>query len=345
MSIASNAVNAADPVHLIEVADGPSFAQAAGDRILRAARRAAIGFPYECNSGSCGVCRFELLKGSVEVAWLEAPAWSDRDRRKGRYLGCQTSATSDCVIKVLTATVEAALTAPRRLGARLVASRPLTHDMTSIMLATPGAAAFLPGQYAVVSIPGVATGRCYSMANLPNEQGLWEFIVKRVPGGKESGNFVDARLGTEFIVDGPYGHAYFRHEDPSDIACIAGGSGFAPMLSIARAAHASGHRVHFFYGGRRPLDMNCVAELHSLGSFGRTLHLHSAISAPVEREDDAWVGDRGLLPAVLEARLAPGFLKLRFYAAGAPPLMAALEDLLVTRSGVPPDRIHFDRFA
>ena len=338
-------MNAANRLYLVEVVDGPSFPQAPGDRVLRAARRAGVGFPYECNSGSCGVCRFELLAGSVEVAWSGAPAWSERDRRKGRYLGCQTSATSDCLIKVGTAPIDAALTPPRRQDAQLVSSRQLTHDMTSIVLETADAAAFLPGQYSVVSIPGLAVGRCYSMANLPNEEGLWEFIVKRVPEGRESGSMVDATAGTGFVVDGPYGHAYFRPEDPSDIACIAGGSGFAPMLSIARAAHASGHRVHFFYGGRRPRDMDCVTELHALSTFGQTIHLHAAISAAVEQEDDAWVGDRGLLPGVVESRLGPGLSKLRFYAAGAPPLVAALEELLVTRSGVPLDRIHFDRFS
>ena len=38
----------------------------ADDTVLRAALRAGLGFPYECNVGSCGNCRFELLSGAVE---------------------------------------------------------------------------------------------------------------------------------------------------------------------------------------------------------------------------------------------------------------------------------------
>lgn len=37
-----------------------------GDTIMRSALRAGLGFPYDCNVGSCGNCRFDLLEGEVE---------------------------------------------------------------------------------------------------------------------------------------------------------------------------------------------------------------------------------------------------------------------------------------
>ena len=40
---------------------------AAGDTILRAALRAGLGFPYECNSGGCGSCKFELVDGTIDT--------------------------------------------------------------------------------------------------------------------------------------------------------------------------------------------------------------------------------------------------------------------------------------
>jgi toluene monooxygenase electron transfer component len=30
---------------------------------MRAATRIGLGFPYECNVGECGNCRFELIEG------------------------------------------------------------------------------------------------------------------------------------------------------------------------------------------------------------------------------------------------------------------------------------------
>ena len=43
-----------------------SFTCEDDDTILRAALRAGLAFPYECNVGSCGNCRFELIEGEVE---------------------------------------------------------------------------------------------------------------------------------------------------------------------------------------------------------------------------------------------------------------------------------------
>ena len=47
--------------------DGSSFEQREGDTLLRAALRAGVGLSYECNSGGCGGCKFELLQGEVET--------------------------------------------------------------------------------------------------------------------------------------------------------------------------------------------------------------------------------------------------------------------------------------
>ena len=52
--------------------DGSRFEQAPGDTILRAALRGGVGLSYECNSGGCGGCKFELLSGESPHA-LAAP--------------------------------------------------------------------------------------------------------------------------------------------------------------------------------------------------------------------------------------------------------------------------------
>ena len=64
--------------------DGSIFEQCFNDTILRSALRAGIGLSYECNSGGCGGCKFELLDGEIEILWNDAPGLTDRDRRKNR---------------------------------------------------------------------------------------------------------------------------------------------------------------------------------------------------------------------------------------------------------------------
>ncbi len=50
----------------VEVAGTPTkFECAADDTLLRAGLRAGFGMPYECNVGSCGTCKMELVSGEV----------------------------------------------------------------------------------------------------------------------------------------------------------------------------------------------------------------------------------------------------------------------------------------
>lgn len=45
----------------IRLSTGQSgFACADDDTVLRAALRAGLGFPYECNVGSCGNCKLQV---------------------------------------------------------------------------------------------------------------------------------------------------------------------------------------------------------------------------------------------------------------------------------------------
>ena len=89
------------PVHHLRVAGSDAaFDCARSDTVLRAAQRAGLGFPYECNVGSCGNCKFELLEGEVQMDWVHAPAWTDKDRQRKRYLGCRAQPRSDCVVKL-----------------------------------------------------------------------------------------------------------------------------------------------------------------------------------------------------------------------------------------------------
>ena len=62
-----------NPASITLLKDGGVFPQQAGDTILRAALRAGKGLTYECNSGGCGGCKFDLIEGAVEELWPEAP--------------------------------------------------------------------------------------------------------------------------------------------------------------------------------------------------------------------------------------------------------------------------------
>lgn len=328
---------------------GPSFVMSDGrDSLLKGALRAGLGFPYDCSVGNCGSCRFELLEGEVHTLWPAAPGLSERDRRRGKRLACQSVPMGTPLsIRVRTDPACVPLQCPQRQVGTLLQVEDLTHDMRAFTFVTPGPAMFEPGQYALLQFEALGQQRAYSMSNLPNAQGEWQFVVRRVPNGVATAHLFDAlQPGDTLEIDGPYGMAFLRPL-ARDLLCVAGGSGLAPMLSIARAAApqlaAAGRRLHFFYGARTRADCVAPAQLATLPGYGDTLVCHEVLSQP-QADDAAWTGATGFVHEVVEARLGPSLAQLEIYLAGPPPMVQASLDLFLVQRGVPHAQVHVDRF-
>jgi toluene monooxygenase electron transfer component len=336
--------------HAIHIDGSPTcFVQTGGDTVLRAALRAGLGFPYECNSGGCGTCKFDIVGGEVHVLWPEAPGLTERDRRKGRQLACQCVATGELAIKVRTDPEYVPRILPRRHRARLIATADVTHDIREFRFATENAAEFLAGQYASLVIGGVDAPRAYSMSNLPNEQGEWHFQIRKVHQGQATTRLFHAlQIGDEVEIDGPYGLAYLREDNPRDIVCIAGGSGLAPMVSITRAAAAAGllgtRKLHFFYGGRTPSDLCGEPFLQELAGFGDAIVYHCVVSDGASAKAIDWSGNVGFVHEWLPRLLGGDLARHEFYFAGPPPMTQAIQEMLMVTHRVPFQQIHFDRF-
>lgn len=327
--------------------DGSVFVQAAEDSILRAALRAGVGLAYECNSGGCGGCKFELLEGEIETLWPDAPGLSERDRRRGRHLACQCRARGDITIAAPSAAEYVPPQLPRRQTAQLAMLRDITHDIREFRFVSDGTADFLPGQYAMLELPGVTGSRAYSMSNTPNGQREWHFQIRRVPHGQGTHALFDRlAVGDRVGLDGPYGMAWLRTGSPRDIVCVAGGSGLAPMLSIARGAVEAGlleqRRLHFFYGARTPRDVCGEELLAKLPGYGERIRFIPVVSLP--GDDAAWTGATGYVHDQLLPQLPERLAHYEFYFAGPPPMTTAVQELLMVGHQVPFEQIHFDRF-
>ena len=326
-----------------------AFDQLGKDTVLRAALRAGVGFPYECNSGGCGSCKFELLAGEVENLWPQAPGLTERDRRKGHLLACQCIASTDIRIKVRTSPECVPVIQPQRRLAQFTAAHDITHDIREFRFVTEGGADFLAGQYAMLEIPGVGTPRAYSMSNVGNSQGEWHFQIRRVAKGVATDKlFHHLHAGDAIEIDGPYGLAYLRPEVARDIVCVAGGSGLAPMVSIARGAAQSGllktRQLHFFYGGRTPRDICGETFLRELASYGDRIHFHPVVSLPGNDSDTHWKGETGFVHEAVRRAFGDALPSFEFYFAGPPPMTQTLQEMLMVGHQVPFEQIHFDRF-
>jgi len=317
-----------------------------GDTLLRAGLRQGLGLAYECNVGACGSCKFDLLEGEVDDLFPDAPGLRPKERERGKRLACQCVPTSNCTIKIRSGAEYASAIRPRRFAARFTGCVSVTPDMSIFSFSADTPAEFLAGQYAMLEIPGVGQPRAYSMSNLGNRDGTWEFIIRRVPGGRVTNYLFDTlRPGDEITIDGPYGVAYLRRDIPRRIVGIAGGSGLAPVISImkdsATLTTTQGTPVMLF-GGRTSKDIPDVSKL--LEGSGARIEFHPIVSAPDADAGANWSGDTGFVHEFIERKLSGPLSDCEFYLAGPPPMIESVVRLLVADHKVPASQIHFDRF-
>ncbi len=85
--------------------------------------------------------------------------------------------------------------------------RRLTHDVAAFDVDLDGPLDFEAGQFALVTVPGIAGARAYSMVNFERGAKRLSFVVKKKPGGAVSEwLFGDARRGRAprpLRADGP----------------------------------------------------------------------------------------------------------------------------------------------
>ncbi|HSN22307.1 MAG TPA: 2Fe-2S iron-sulfur cluster-binding protein [Usitatibacter sp.] len=333
-------------MHEVRIAGGEAFPCAEDDTLLRAGLRAGLGLPYECNSGACGTCKVELVEGRVESLRPDAPGLAERDRAKNRVLACQAQPRGGCTIKVRLRPENVPVHRPMRFRARLASVRDLTHDMREFTFAAEGAPGFLPGQYALFYLPGLPVPRTYSMSNVDDGSARWQFMVRRVPGGKGTHTLFDqVPVGAEVAIDAPYGLAYLRAESPRDIVCIGGGSGLAPVLSVARGAvrepKLDGRAIHVFYGARTLRDLCGEAELRALPGYGERLFFHPVLSESTQA--DGWRGAKGYVHEQAREFVGERWNDYEYYFAGPPAMAEAVQRMLIDKR-VPYPQVHFDSF-
>ena len=325
-----------------------SFDVSEGDTIARAALRDGLGFPYDCNVGECGNCRFELLEGEVEYLRENPPAITDRDVQRKRYLGCQALPKGACSIKVPLRDQFKSAHLPAPTHGALTETLDITYDIREFRFRLDKPNEFLPGQYALISAPGVNGARAYSMCNVTDDGTEWHFQIRKVPNGAATTSlFERVNIGDRIGLDGPYGMAYLREDAPRDLMLIAGGSGLSPMISIARAAARStklqGRKIHFLFGGRTPRDVCGEDILKELPGFGERLFYYPAISVPDDAASAGWSGRTGFINDVANEIFGEDLSQFEAYFAGPPAMAQAVMKTLI-KGKVPAAQMHFDQF-
>lgn len=204
--------------------------------------------------------------------------------------------------------------------------------------------AYQAGQGASLGLHGQRERRPYSIASAPSDSsadGAIEFLLRANPGGGLGLHLEGVREGSRVDFEGPFGAFLLPDALPDNpLLFVAGGTGVAPLRSLAREARARGHRGprHLIYSVK---DVADVAYRDELARWADDHH-GDAIVTVTRQGSEAWTGRRGRIDLALLRRFAGG-TPLCFLCGPA----QMVDDLShhLSQLGVPADRVRTEQWA
>ena len=331
---------------------GVEFEAEPGETLLNAAFRQGIALPHGCKEGQCSACKCVLTDGEIDMLRYSTFALNDSEKDSGHILLCRARAYSDVEIELLNYDEEvlSRSIAVKTFKGHVTQIGRLTHDIRHIEIELESPLKFWAGQYVDITVTtqaGETITRSFSMANTPLQAQKLEFIIKKYPDGKFSGELDSGgvKVGASVTVVGPYGTCFRREGRDGPIILVGAGSGMSPVWAILRDHLTSGERrpVYFFYGARTRADLFYLDELAALEREHPDFQFIPVLSHA--GDDSSWTGERGFVHERVDAKLKELDLDGAgdVYACGPPPMIDALQPVLFM-NGFESERVFFDRF-
>jgi len=179
-------------------------------------------------------------------------------------------------------------------------------DLAVVTLRPDQPLPYRAGQHVSVQVPRwPRVWREYSIANAPEPDGLLRLHVRAIPGGAVSTALVhQTRAGDAVILGRARGDMTADAVMSHRVACVAGGTGLAPVKAIAEALTGPDWPhphpdVQVFFGARSEADLYDLPDLLRLAADRPSLTV-----IPVS-EEPCSAGLAGVLPEVAAAHLGP----------------------------------------
>lgn len=212
-----------------------------------------------------------------------------------------------------------------------------TPDVKTFRVVTPdGKKPFdhLPGQCAMVSIPGVGESM-FSITSSPTNTEFMEFSIKKC--GCVTEVIHSLEVGQQITVRGPYGRNFPVEEDlkGKDLVFVAGGIGLAPLRSVinyVRHYRENYGKVAIVYGARSSADLVDIEEIKTEWMNEKDFDVYLTI----DREEAEWDKHVGFVPSyVKEVGLNPNATALLC----GPPIMIKFTLQALLELGFSKDRV------
>ncbi len=313
----------------------------ADETILEAALRHGFSIPYSCRNGTCGTCKGRLVHGEVDYGDPDEKVLTAQEMASGWALFCQAIPVSDVTIEVQEIGAAKGIQI-KTLPCRIARMEDLAPDVRALFLKIPATEKlpFLPGQYIDILLRDGGR-RGFSLANLPNDEGLLELHVKRVPGGRFTTQVFGTLKEKDILrFEGPLGTFFLREDSPRPILMAATGTGFSPIRSMLQRLFSlgDGRPVHFYWGVRHARDFYCEETLREWESVHSGFHVTRVVSQP----DSGWHGEQGYITDKI-LRDFPEPSNFDVYICGHPEMVFSLSGEL-KNAGLSGDHIFSDAF-
>ena len=224
---------------------------------------------------------------------------------------------------------------------KLIKKNSETHD-TCTLTFEGDRPDFRPGQFFMIEImrKEKIPKRSYSVSSSPTRQGMLELTIKEMPNGFISKLLCDAKVGEEFMLDGPWGHFIFDEDKMHEVVMLSAGSGIAPFRAMCEYIidKKLSTKVTLAYSNRTREDIICRKDLEAFAAKIPNMKLILALTR--EQCDGFYCGriDAKMVKQVISENKNP------FYFICGPPEMVSGTEQLLLSCGVSKEKIKTEKY-
>jgi len=231
---------------------------------------------------------------------------------------------------------------------RLVGRETVAYRTTKFLFEKPEGFTYRAGQFADYTLidppesDSEGDTRGFTLASAPYELQLAFTTRMRDTAFKRV--MAELPLGTEVVLDAPYGSFTLPQDSERPVVFLAGGVGITPVRSIAlQAEHdETAHQIVVFYSCKNPADAAFLEELSALAGAAKGFDLIATMTQPASA-GQPWSGETGHVDAAMITRYVNDITAPVFFVSGPATMVRALRDTL-TGAGVSEDDIHTEEF-
>lgn len=215
-------------------------------------------------------------------------------------------------------------------------------------LVQPNRLSFRAGQYILLTVPGTAQKKSYSIASAPQMDHAIDLLIDISPQGPGSIYLQNMQLGHEIEFMAPLGRFVVEPRDSAvgqteqQLVFVATGSGIAPMMGILEdllITQEDTRPMVLYWGLRYSQDQFWYDEFSRMSQRHQNFEFHPVLS----QAPDEWPLCRGRVTDCLMVHPQPAAGTAGYYLCGNSPMIADVTELLVKKS-VPVQNIHHEKF-